>query len=48
MISHWINELMNLLAGNSRYVHYTQLRKLVFIGILFLFLVISIFLFLFV
>ncbi|WP_170061216.1 hypothetical protein [Spirosoma aerolatum] len=35
MLEHWINELMNLLAGNSRYIRYSRNRQSLFIlGIL--------------
>ena len=36
MLAQWINELMNLLAGNSRYVYYQPLTQLIFIVILLL------------
>jgi len=45
MISYWINELMNLLAGNSRYMYYCRPKKLLFISVAFVFLAISIALF---
>ena len=34
MIRHWLNELMNLVAGNSRYVQYERFWQLVFLFVL--------------
>ena len=42
MLTHWINELMNLLAGNSRYVHYGRLMQLIFVLLVLIFLAIPI------
>jgi hypothetical protein len=42
MLSHLVNELMNLFAGNSRYVHYNRRRKVLFITGFILFLSIPI------
>ncbi|SFD83062.1 hypothetical protein [Spirosoma endophyticum] len=42
MLTHWINELMNLLAGNSVYVHYDRGAKLRFVLFVVLFLAITI------
>lgn len=37
----WLNELMNVLAGNSRYVTYTPQQKRLFVLSMLLFLLIS-------
>ena len=42
MLAQWINELMNLLAGNSRYVNYPWVSQLIFILILLFFLLIPV------
>ena len=42
MVRHWINELMNLLAGNSRYITYTGSRQRLFLLVLLLVLLIPI------
>lgn len=42
MLTYWINELMNLLAGNSVYVHYDRGPQLRFLLFVFLFLAITI------
>ncbi|GAB4023245.1 hypothetical protein [Spirosoma koreense] len=41
MLTHWINELMNLIAGNSRYVRYSRIRQLAFVGSLLLFVLLT-------
>jgi hypothetical protein len=46
MVQHWINELMNLVAGNSRYVTYSPTSQLSFI-VLALFILLIPFLLLF-
>gem|GEM_PF-2759774 len=45
MLSHLINELMNLLAGNSRYIQYSRLKKSFFILLILLFVGVSVLLF---
>lgn len=42
MLTHWINELMNLLAGNSVYIHYDRGAQLRFVLFVVLFLAITI------
>ena len=42
MLTHWINELMNLLSGNAVYVHYSRLSQLGFVGLVLLFWAITI------
>ncbi|MBN8824171.1 MULTISPECIES: hypothetical protein [unclassified Spirosoma] len=41
MFEHWINELMNLLAGNSRYMRYSRTRQSLFLLSILAFLVIT-------
>ncbi|ADB38900.1 hypothetical protein Slin_2887 [Spirosoma linguale DSM 74] len=42
MVRHWVNELMNLIAGNSRYVHYPVFWQFLFILLLFVLLLIPV------
>ncbi|MBD2703565.1 hypothetical protein IC229_23175 [Spirosoma sp. BT702] len=42
-LNHWVNELMNLIVGNSRYVSYTLGKQLVFLVSILLFLVLTYF-----
>lgn len=42
MFTHWINELMNLLAGNSRYKQYSPRKQVYFILGLLLFLILTV------
>ena len=48
MLEHWINELMNLLAGNSRYVRYSPTRQRQFVLGILAFLVLTLLLIYFV
>lgn len=42
MARNWINELMNMVAGNSRYVHYSRFWQLVFMLLLLVLLLIPV------
>lgn len=42
MLTYWINELMNLLAGNSRYVRYGRVKQFIFVLLVLIFLTIPI------